>query len=315
MVVGLNPLRIRSILNLRHPRERVAGIVLGIFCTLVWLIILIPAVISSGFVLVLLFGGLFFFVSEHLQRVQLYSNMLLLSPEQHPELAAVVAAQSQELGLGEPPAVFLANSHGLMNAFALMTLSRRAVILNSALVDFYLRRGRDDELNAVVAHELAHHALGHTKNWWNIFIGVSEPVFIFIMLYLGIASAGTGQDFAWLACVLIGVLCVPLLLARQAYRRICELSCDRLAAHTSQDKPEDASSSRALLGLVAGSNALANANQLPAFLAQQRLINPFFGWLVEVFSEYPLMTSRLSKLQAFIQQQNKSASNSLKPAE
>ena len=305
--------------SLRHPGEQLVGIALGIFCVLLWGLLASPITLVGfsgwlGFLVALLIVGLIFVVIEQLLRVQLYGNMMLLSTEQHPELAAIVLTQSQQLGLVQPPAVFLVNSHGLMNALALATLSRRAVILNSALVDFYLEQDQPDQLKAVVARELAHHALGHTKNWWNILIAVSNPLFLLMMTYLvmvfGVTllagafvvdrDAGAGLFLAGLGLVSFPLVGFVVFLIRQAYRRICELSCDRVAADLIQDDLAAGCTARALLGLVAGSTVLAPTNQLSPFVTQQYFANPFFTWVTELLSEYPLMTKRLSQLQEFL---------------
>jgi len=94
----------------------------------------------------------------------------------------------------------------------------------------------------VIAHELAHHAAGHTAFWRNLLI---KPAFF-----------------------------IPFLGA--AYSRACELTADRVAAAWLRDP---AASKSALILLASGSLRFRKQVDLQAFREQERLVPPFFGWL------------------------------------
>ena len=83
--------------------------------------------------------------------------MVLLGPNQFPELHAMVGDAARVLGMDTPPKAFLYNSNGLINAFARRLLGGRFVFLTSALVE----ASSDEQVRFVVGHELGHHAAGH----------------------------------------------------------------------------------------------------------------------------------------------------------
>jgi Zn-dependent protease with chaperone function len=92
---------------------------------------------------------------------RLRGSSLQVGPAQLPELDRCVREFSYRLGLREPPIVLVAESSDI-NAFALRAGKRRCVLLMDDTVWAALEAGLPDALRFVVAHELAHHALGHT---------------------------------------------------------------------------------------------------------------------------------------------------------
>src|SRR5439155_21002441 len=92
-------------------------------------------------------------------------NGVRLSDRQLPELYARCKAIGGKLGLEQTPEVYLLQSGGLLNAFATRLLSRRYVILFSALVDGCQEPA---QLDFVIGHEMAHLAAGHLT--WNVFL-------------------------------------------------------------------------------------------------------------------------------------------------
>lgn len=172
---------------------------------------------------------------------------------QLPDLHRRVVAASHRLGLSPVPEVYVLQSGGALNAFATKLLSRTYVILFSELLD---KCNSDQEVDFVVAHELAHHAAGHLKS----------------MLLTAPARL------------------VPLL--GPAYSRACEYTCDRaaLAATDSLDHGQ-----RALAVLAAGSKAGAQLD-LGALGAQQETSAEFWPAVAELGSSHPYLPKRVAML-------------------
>jgi Zn-dependent protease with chaperone function len=106
---------------------------------------------------------LFYFISALVYRATAFGNMIMLGPQQFPELYAMVVKGSLEVGLSAPPKTFLFNSNGLFNAFARRLFGGRFVFLTSALID----ATSDAQVRFVIGHELGHHAAGHLNPWMN----------------------------------------------------------------------------------------------------------------------------------------------------
>jgi len=92
---------------------------------------------------------------------RLRGSSLQVGPAQLPELDRCVRDFSNRLGLREQPLVLVAESSEI-NAFALRAGKRRCILLLDDTVWASLEAGLTDALRFVIAHELAHHALGHT---------------------------------------------------------------------------------------------------------------------------------------------------------
>lgn len=153
--------------------------------------------------------ALFVFISRVLYRASAFGNMILLGPQQFPELYTMVVAGANELGMSEPPKTFLYNSNGLFNAFARRVFGGQYVFLTSALVE----ATDNEQVRFVIGHELGHHAAGHLNPW---------------------------KGFLRLPAHF-----VPFLFP--AYSRAREYTCDRIGAHLSKSV-EASTSSLQMLG-------------------------------------------------------------------
>jgi Zn-dependent protease with chaperone function len=199
--------------------------------------------------------GLFVLISSAAYRAGAFGNMILLGPEQFPELHAMVVSGSKELGLSEPPKTFLYNSNGLFNAFARRLLGGRYVFLTSALVE----ANSDEQVRFVIGHEIGHHAAGHLNPWLNF---VKLPAHL-----------------------------VPFLMS--AYSRSREYSCDSIGAYLSKDLT---ASRGALQMLGCGCRRLNGSMNCEAFLAQEAMVPPVFGFLTEIFRSHPRLTRRVAAI-------------------
>lgn len=84
-----------------------------------------------------------------------------VSPQQLPQLYAVVEQFSQRLGLKEVPEVYIVED-SMQNGFAVKLGKRDLVLLTDDVVWGALQSRDPHALGFVVGHELAHIALGHT---------------------------------------------------------------------------------------------------------------------------------------------------------
>jgi Zn-dependent protease with chaperone function len=80
---------------------------------------------------------------------------------QFPEIAAAARTLSANMGLSECPEIYVVEDNQ-QNAFAIKQGSKRVVVLIDDLVHGAFATGNVSVLRFLIAHELAHHALGHT---------------------------------------------------------------------------------------------------------------------------------------------------------
>ncbi len=95
-------------------------------------------------------------------RIGILGTTLRVSPQQLPEIHRSVATMSRRLGLAEVPEVYIIEASS-MGAYAMRITGRNMVFLTDDMVEGCLRNGDIASLNFVIAHELAHQALGHTN--------------------------------------------------------------------------------------------------------------------------------------------------------
>lgn len=253
--------------RLRTNKEKIYGVLMVAFGAVLWVLIAwgIWAGLKSSnpqsvtltrlCVEYAIAFGAFYFISSAFYRATAFGNMILLGPQQFPELHAMVVAAAEELGMTEPPKAFLYNSNGLVNAFARRLLGGRYVFLTSALVE----ANNDEQVRFVIGHELGHHAAGHLNPWMNF---IRLPAYV-----------------------------VPFLQA--AYSRAREYTCDKIGAYLSKDVAVSRSS---LQMLGCGCRRLNQTMNCGAFMAQEAMVPPIFGFLSEIFRSHPRLTRRVSAI-------------------
>jgi Zn-dependent protease with chaperone function len=101
------------------------------------------------------------FIVRRRVMASLRASCLELGPQQLPEVYACAQVYAQRLGLKETPRIFIAEGSA-MNAASLRVGARKVVLLVDDVVWGALKAGDPRALSFVLAHELAHHALGHT---------------------------------------------------------------------------------------------------------------------------------------------------------
>ena len=177
-----------NINKLRHSKESVYRAICIAVGVLLWIPLFFTIAIFLPFIAFSLWMAQKFFEAS------VYGNAVHVNEGQFPQLHNIKLALSDKLGLKDVPEFFIVNSEGAMNALAIKFLSKKFVLMYSSLIDL-LKTEDNKSIEMVLAHELAHHAAGHTGFWLNL---VMKPAMF-----------------------------VPFL--GSAYSRACELTADRIA--------------------------------------------------------------------------------------
>lgn len=251
--------------RLRNGKERIYNVLTLALGIVLWPVAVLAVLASLAnpttgaligvYVVYGLLAWLFFFLASLFYRASAFGNMILLGPQQFPDLHDMVVAGSKELGFSQAPKAFLYNSNGLFNAFARRILGGRYLFLTSALVE----ANSDEQVKFVIGHELGHHAAGHLNPWLNFLRAPSQAV--------------------------------PFLGA--AYSRSREYTCDSIGAYLSKDL---AASRSSLQMLGCGCRRLNMAMNCEAFLAQEAMVPPVFGFLNEIIRGHPRLTRRVAAI-------------------
>ncbi len=163
------------------------------YALLVWTIVGIPYLVLAALVATLAHG---------LAIGTLQGNAVRVSERQFPEVQRLIERLSLQLGLPRPPAAYVLQAGGLLNAFATRFLGRNFVVISTDVLELAAANG-EPALGFVVAHELAHVKRGHAALRPLIFPAMLLP-------FLG-----------------------------TAYARACEYTCDAFAASCRPDGAAD----------------------------------------------------------------------------
>lgn len=135
-------------------------LVLGYFALAI--AILVAAAGSAGLALLLIPIGL---IVQHFQsktvRALIRGSGVQVSPQQMPQLYAVIEQFAQRLGMKEVPEVYIVEA-AMQNGFAVKLGKRDLVLLTDDVVWGALQSRDPHAIGFVIGHELAHVALGHT---------------------------------------------------------------------------------------------------------------------------------------------------------
>ena len=185
--VGLNAL------NLTLPKENTYFVIMLIISVLFWLAIALSIIglFYAAFI------GVFLWLGNGLLVAHLRSEAVRVDEQQLPDLHRTFLEVCQQLGVTQPPALYVIQAGGMLNAFATRFSGRNFVVVYS---DFLEALGAmSPEMKFILGHELGHIKSNH----------VLKHIFL-----------GPGMLFP---------------LAGPAYRRAWESSCDRYGAFASQD--------------------------------------------------------------------------------
>lgn len=184
------------------------------------------------------------------------TNGVRITPNQFPEVYEIVYQQSARMGLPYLPDVYVMESSGVLNAFATRFFGRNMVVLYSDLFEL-VGRGGKNELAFVISHELAHLQRKH----------LTKQLFI------------------------VPAMWVPFI--GEAYSRACEYTCDRMAAHFTED-PEAAMNGLTILAI--GKSLYKQVNR-EEYLLQSSAEKGLFVWLAEKLSTHPPLPKRIHAIQ------------------
>ena len=123
----------------------------------------------------------------------------------------------------------------------------------------------DAQVRFVIGHELGHHAAGHLNPWIN--------------------------TLKWPGHL------VPFL--ARAHSRSREYTCDNIGAYLSNDF---AASRSSLQMLGCGCRRLNQTMNCEAFMSQEAMVPPIFGFLTEIFRTHPRLTRRVTAIKESIAQ-------------
>jgi len=130
-------------------------------CSIVLGLGILIAVITIWLAIIILIGMLFDYFRQRKALAIIKGSAIEINEAQFPEIHACANAVARRLGLQETPLVYLVEGNTI-NASAMRLAGRRLVLLQDDLVYACLVSGEPRTLSFFVAHELAHHALGHT---------------------------------------------------------------------------------------------------------------------------------------------------------
>jgi len=221
----------------------------------------------------LLFFALFGLFLHYLSIAFIRINAIKAGPNQFPEIWEVSKNLSFRLGMKKQPDIFILPGGGFLNAFAAKLVLRKIIVIYFELADALTEDKNQSQLEAIVGHELGHHALGHTN--------------IFLEWFL------TPVEY-------IPFLSLPLSRAR-------EYSSDRAMFSLI---PNLSICERALIKLITGKR-LGNKVNTEAYLKQAYEEKGFFTWLAEKMSTHPHLPYRIMALQKFAEKNKLLASQGL----
>lgn len=171
--------------NLVLAKEKVYFSILTIFAVLFWIFVLVT-IVGPAIALVIAFFG---WLANGLFIARLKADCVLITEKQMPELYGTFREVCAKLELSKLPDLYIVQSQGMLNAFAIRHSGREFVALYSDIVEAYGQNS--DEIRFIIGHEIGHIQRKH----------------ILKLLFLG------------------PTLIIPLLGA--AYSRACEATCDR----------------------------------------------------------------------------------------
>lgn len=188
-------------------------------------------------------------------------NAVKVAPDQFPEIWETTGKIAQQFGMKHQPDVFVMLGQGMLNAFATKLIFRKFIIIYAELADALVEEKDHRQLEAVLAHEVGHHVLGHTRLIWEYF---------------------------FMPIAFVPFLMLPLSRAR-------EYSADRAMKALMEDT---SICHRAMVKLAAGKK-YGNRVNVSAYTRQIDEEGGFFAWLAEKFSTHPHLPNRLEAISRF----------------
>ncbi len=212
-----------------------------------------------------------------------------VTEQEQPRLHAIVARLAQQAGLPMPKVYVIPEQ--APNAFATgRSPAHAAVAVTSGL----LQRLEEDEVEGVLAHELA-----HVKNRDTLTSTVAATLAGALAMVANVARfgyAGRGRGRGNPIALLLLLIGAPLaaLLIRLLVSRIREYAADRQGAQMS-GRPLSLADALGKIAKAAPQLPMHTGNSVDA---QMFIVNPFSGGLQVLFSTHPPIEERIRRLQA-----------------
>jgi heat shock protein HtpX len=247
---------------------------------------------SQGLIVALIFGvimnfGMYFFSDKMVLRMY---GAQVVGPEQAPELYAMIDRLRQRAGLPMP--VVAVAPHEQPNAFATGRNPEHAVV---AVTTGILKYVPQDELEGVLAHELA-----HVKNRDMLTSTIAATIagaisnLPYLLMFGGGRDDNDGHPAAQLALALLGP--IGAMLIQFAISRQREFEADRLGAQI-LGRPQPLANALRRLDTLAHQIPMEVA-PAAAPLAQVNPLAAHGGGLLKLFSTHPPTEERVARLEA-----------------
>lgn len=189
---------------------------------------------------------------------QIRLNAVKIGDNQFPLIHSTVEDLCVKMGIKSIPDIYVLQSGGVMNAFATRFFGRNMVVVYSEIFDL-IEQNAEEELQFVLAHELAHIKRNH----------LGKMMFILPSMWIpGIA---------------------------EMYLRACEYTCDRYAAYYTGNP---AAANNGLTMLAIGKSLYKRVNKTE-YLDQINKEKGLVVWLAEILSSHPPLPKRINEVSVF----------------
>lgn len=212
-----------------------------------------------------------------LEKQQHAMNSIKVGPSQYPDIYEIVKDNARILGIGIPT-VYIENSVGVLNAYAVATEdSEPLIILSSAIVE----RCTLPELKAIIGHEC-----GHVHNNHGIYNTAANAII----------SNTVGR--VPLPAKVVMLLSSSIILALQAWSRAAEVTCDRAGVICCGDVEPMVSTQSKLL-----SGAMLNRDDInyDEVMKQYETFRGTSARLLELNTDHPSCVRRIFAAKEFFQ--------------
>jgi Zn-dependent protease with chaperone function len=189
---------------------------------------------------------------------QIRLNAVKIGMNQFPIIHSTVEELCIKMGIKHIPDIYVLQSGGVLNAFATRFFGRNMVVVYSEIFEL-IEQNAEEELQFVLAHELAHIKRNH----------LGKMMFILPSMWIpGIA---------------------------EMYLRACEYTSDRYAAFYTGNT----AAAKNGLTMMAIGKILFRSVDKKEYLEQINMEKGFVVWLAEVLSTHPPLPKRINEISAF----------------